>query len=87
MERWIHMNHQIREREKATEMARNRELFLWVGAFYMITAGGLLSKYSRVKRAAVLTPLIPLTFVSIPWISQQNSKINKQSKKSLVNSR
>lgn len=64
MERWIHMNHQIKQREKALEIARNREFFLWWTAFYLVSLGGFISKFNRVKRPAVLTPLIPMTFVS-----------------------
>lgn len=76
------MQFQIKQREKALEIARNRELFIWMFGFYVVAASGIVSKFvlkfsyqfhhlmtlrnfrfARVKRPAVLTPLIPMTFV------------------------
>lgn len=42
MERWIQMHYQIKEREKALEIARNREFLYWFGAFYNVSLAGLL---------------------------------------------
>lgn len=44
MERWIQMQYQIKQREKAMEIAKNRELFLWIFSFYIIAATGIISK-------------------------------------------
>lgn len=44
MERIIHMNCQLKEREKALEIARNRELFFWVFGFYSVAATGIFSR-------------------------------------------
>ncbi|KAG5676378.1 hypothetical protein PVAND_006219 [Polypedilum vanderplanki] len=63
LERWIQLHAQMKQRERALEIARNRELFLWSLGFYLTAATGIVSKFARVKRPAVLTPLIPLTFV------------------------
>lgn len=63
LERWIQMQAQMKQREKALEIARNRELFLWLAGFYLVAGSGIVSKFMRVKRPAVLTPLIPLSFV------------------------
>jgi hypothetical protein len=45
MERWIQMHAQMKQREKAMEIARNRELFLWMFTFYTVAATGIISKY------------------------------------------
>lgn len=42
MERWIHMHYQIKERERALEISKSRELFYWLGAFYNVSLVGLL---------------------------------------------
>lgn len=53
----------MKQKEKALEIARNRELFLWMFGFYLVAGTGIVSKFARVKRPAVLTPLIPMSFV------------------------
>ncbi|CAO1307354.1 unnamed protein product [Diamesa hyperborea] len=63
MERWIQMQYQMKERERALELAKNREMFLWMFGFYVVAASGIWSKFARIKRPAVLTPLVPLSFV------------------------
>lgn len=45
MERWIQMQFQIKQREKALEIARNRELFIWMFGFYAVAASGIVSKF------------------------------------------
>lgn len=42
MERWIQMHFQIMEREKATKIAKLRELFLWASPFYIISMAGMI---------------------------------------------
>lgn len=63
MERWIQMHYQIKEREEAIAIARNRELFYWVSGFYITSLFGCFSFYQRTRRAAVLLPMVPLSFV------------------------
>lgn len=45
MERWIQMHYQIKEREKALEISKSRELFYWYGAFYNVSMVGLLYRF------------------------------------------
>uniref|UniRef100_A0A336M880 CSON010997 protein n=1 Tax=Culicoides sonorensis TaxID=179676 RepID=A0A336M880_CULSO len=63
MERWIQMHYMIKQREMAKEIAKNRELFFWLSAFYAVTSTGIISRFRRMKRPAILTPLVPMTFV------------------------
>lgn len=44
MERWIQMQYQMKERERALELAKNREMFLWMFGFYVVAASGIWSK-------------------------------------------
>lgn len=57
MERWIQMQFQIKEREKALEIARNRELFIWMFGFYVVAASGIVSKWVRVKVVVVISKI------------------------------
>jgi hypothetical protein len=34
----------MKQREKALEIARNRELFLWMFGFYLVAGTGIVSK-------------------------------------------
>lgn len=63
MERWIQMHYMIKQREMAKEIARNRELFFWLSAFYGVVGTSLISKFRRMKRPAILAPLVPMTFI------------------------
>lgn len=45
MERWIQMHYQMRERQQAMEISKNRELFYWISSFYAVSFLGLISKY------------------------------------------
>lgn len=53
----------MKQKEKALEIAKNRELFLWMFGFYLVAGSGIVSKFIRLKRPAILTPLIPMSFV------------------------
>lgn len=63
MERWIQMHYQIKEREQALEIAKNRELFYWLGGFYLTAVFGSISLYQRSRRPITFLPMVPLTFV------------------------
>lgn len=39
------MQFMLKQREKALEIARNRELFIWGFSFYIVAATGIVSKY------------------------------------------
>ncbi|KAH1023153.1 hypothetical protein HUJ04_012411 [Dendroctonus ponderosae] len=43
IERQLQMRNQMRERQVALEIAKQRELFYWVGAFYVASALGTLA--------------------------------------------
>ncbi|KAL1493250.1 hypothetical protein ABEB36_011339 [Hypothenemus hampei] len=57
------MRNQMRERQVALELARQRELFYWLGAFYFTSVIGALSSYRYKRNSSILTPLVPLTFI------------------------
>ncbi|XP_055383912.1 plasminogen receptor (KT) [Condylostylus longicornis] len=64
MERWIQMHYQIKEREHALKIAKDRELFFWLSGFYILFTINALARYKRTKRSGVLGPLLPLTFIT-----------------------
>lgn len=63
MERWIQMHYQIKEREQALEIARDREFFYWLSGFYITSLFGCFSFYQRTRRPVTLVPMVPLSFV------------------------
>ncbi|XP_055922631.1 plasminogen receptor (KT) [Eupeodes corollae] len=64
IERWIQMHYQIKEREVAMSLARNRELFFWITGFWTTSAIACISYYQRVRRVTVLAPILPFTFIT-----------------------
>ncbi|CAM1306858.1 PLGRKT (predicted) [Pycnogonum litorale] len=62
MERQIQMQNQMRERQMSMQIARTREMFYWLGSFYVITSVGLLAGYRKIRKPIILGPLLPLTF-------------------------
>lgn len=64
MERWIQMHYQIKERELAVSLAKNRELFFWITGFTATSAIACTLYFQRVRRFTVLTPILPLIFVT-----------------------
>ncbi|XP_030756334.1 plasminogen receptor (KT)-like isoform X2 [Sitophilus oryzae] len=61
IERQLQMRNQMRERQVALEIARQRELFYWMSAFYFTSVIG--SVYRLKKKLSLLAPLVPLTFL------------------------
>lgn len=57
------MQNQIRERMVALQIARARELLVWFGAFYAVSAVGILAGFRKSRRSGILVPLVPLTFI------------------------
>ena len=47
MERQIQMQDQMRERMVAQQVAKAREMFLWLGSFYVLAGGGMLAGFLR----------------------------------------
>ncbi|KAL3271689.1 hypothetical protein HHI36_022162 [Cryptolaemus montrouzieri] len=63
IERQIQMRNQMREREVALEIAKQRELFFWYGSFYITAFFWTAISYRYKKKASVFSPLVPLTFL------------------------
>lgn len=47
VERQIHMQNQMRERMAAMQVAKAREMFMWLGSFYGISALAMVAGYVR----------------------------------------
>lgn len=63
LERQIQMQNAMRERMVASQVAGAREMFLWLGSFYVIAGAGMIAGFARTKKPAAIVPLLPLTFV------------------------
>ncbi|XP_047115207.1 plasminogen receptor (KT) [Schistocerca piceifrons] len=63
VERNIHMQNFMRERQMAMQIARAREQLYWFGSFYILATMGMVAGYRRSRKSGVLAPLLPLTFV------------------------
>ncbi|XP_045468344.1 plasminogen receptor (KT) [Harmonia axyridis] len=63
IERDIQMRSQLREREVALEIAKQRELFFWYGAFYLTAVTWSALGYRYKRNVSVFAPLIPLSFL------------------------
>jgi len=63
MERQIQMQDQMRERMMATQIAKARDMFLWLGSFYGVAGGAMIAGFSANKNPRFLVPLLPLTFI------------------------
>ncbi|KAK6624444.1 hypothetical protein RUM43_004214 [Polyplax serrata] len=62
-ERHIQMQFQMREREAALRIARDRELVLWLGAFYLVSVPTLFIAWRRTGNSSLLVPFIPFSFI------------------------
>ncbi|XP_027217103.1 plasminogen receptor (KT) isoform X1 [Penaeus vannamei] len=63
LERQIHMQNEMREKLMSMQIARARELLYWFGAFYAISAIGMIAGFRRTRKPGTLVPLLPLTFI------------------------
>jgi len=63
LERQIQMQNQMRERMVAQQIAGAREMFLWLGSFYVLAGTGMIMGFARTKKPAAIVPLLPLTFL------------------------
>jgi len=63
LERQIQMQDQMRERMVALQVAKARDLFYWLGSFYVVAGLAMVSGFARTKKPAAIAPLLPLTFV------------------------
>merc|ERR1712183_983413 len=53
----------MRERMVAGQVAGAREMFFWLGGFYVIAGAGMIVGFARPKKPAAIVPLLPLTFI------------------------
>ncbi|UYV80393.1 PLGRKT [Cordylochernes scorpioides] len=85
VEHQIQMRNQMRERMTALQIAKDREMLYWLGAFYLTSTAAMLVGYRRCHRMSVLSPLLPLTFLmGYQADLAYGSKMNRiQSKSSL----
>lgn len=63
LERQIQMQDQMRERMMASQVARSRDMFLWLVSFYAVAGTGMLATFFRTKKPGAVAPLLPLTFL------------------------
>lgn len=63
LERQIQMQNQMRERMVAQQVAGAREMFLWLGSFYLLAGTGMIAAFAKSKKPAAVAPLLPLTFL------------------------
>lgn len=63
MERQIQMQNQMRERQQAAQIARAREMLLWLGSFYAAAAVAGAAGFRRTGKPVALAPMLPLTFL------------------------
>lgn len=62
MERWIQMHDQMGERDRALEVARVRELFLWVAGGGGAALAAQWQRYQATRSAGALAAMVPLVF-------------------------
>lgn len=63
MERQIQLQNQMRERMVAMQIARSRELFYWLGTFYILATGAMIAGFRKTKKPITISALLPLTFI------------------------
>ncbi|XP_046843608.1 plasminogen receptor (KT)-like isoform X2 [Xenia sp. Carnegie-2017] len=63
MERQILLQNEMRQRGVATQIAFTREMFMWLGSFYVIATTGAILGFLKTKKSASLVPILPLTFI------------------------
>ncbi|XP_026750581.2 plasminogen receptor (KT) [Galleria mellonella] len=78
MERQIQLQYQVQERQMAMQIAKNRDICLWLTTFYITSAAGLYTGFRRTKRSYFLFPLLPLTFVTLYyWDLAYGNKVHR----------
>ncbi|XP_003387197.1 PREDICTED: plasminogen receptor (KT)-like [Amphimedon queenslandica] len=63
MERQMMMQVQMRNKGVAQQLSMAREAFNWYAGFYVTATLGMIAGFAKTKNPAVLSPLIPLTFL------------------------
>uniref|UniRef100_T1J1M9 Plasminogen receptor (KT) n=1 Tax=Strigamia maritima TaxID=126957 RepID=T1J1M9_STRMM len=62
MERQIHLQNQMRERQMAMQVAKTREMLFWIGSFYILATFAMISRYRKTKNSSTLAPIVPFSF-------------------------
>ena len=57
------MQNEMRKRMMAQQLSRAREMFQWWLGFYSVASIGLIMGTIKTKNPAVLSPLVPLSFM------------------------
>ena len=63
MGRQVALQNEMRKRMMATQLSRQREMFNWWLGFYSLASVGLIMGTIKTKNPAVITPLVPMSFV------------------------
>lgn len=63
LERQIYMRYLMQQRMLALQVAKARELFLWLATFYAVSSAGMLIGYRKTKSVKYFVPMVPLTFL------------------------
>lgn len=63
VERQIQMQNAMRERMMAAQIAKAREMFLWLGSFYCLATVAMIGGYRKTGSRAALAPFLPLSFL------------------------
>uniref|UniRef100_A0A8C2IGY3 Plasminogen receptor, C-terminal lysine transmembrane protein n=2 Tax=Cyprinus carpio TaxID=7962 RepID=A0A8C2IGY3_CYPCA len=63
LERQLLMQNQMRERQMAMQVAWSREFLKYFGSFFGLTTLGLTIGAVRKRKAALLAPVVPLSFI------------------------
>eukprot|EP00794_Sanderia_malayensis_P008169 gene8169-9045_t len=63
MERQMAMQRLMFQKQMASQVARARELFDWLGSFYVLSSLGMFVGFAKTKKPAVLVPFVPLSFI------------------------
>ncbi|XP_061911113.1 plasminogen receptor (KT) [Entelurus aequoreus] len=63
MERQLLLQNEMRQRQMAMQVAWSREFLTYFGTFFTLTCAGLTLGAIKRKKAAMLAPILPLSFI------------------------
>ncbi|KAJ0171117.1 hypothetical protein K1T71_013316 [Dendrolimus kikuchii] len=67
-----------REVQMAMQIARTRDVTLWITTFYAFAATAMFAGYRKTKNKAVIAPMLPLTFVTLYyWDLSYGNKLHR----------
>jgi len=59
----MNMQRLMFEKQMASQVARAREMFDWLGTFYVLASLGMFAGFAKTRKPNVLMPFLPLTFI------------------------